>query len=162
MCDFIFYYNNDIQSPAFEIFREAVEGKKEFKLIDYYDEFAIDVYLLLDDRDSRIISFDWDNTVGANVEFFSHLMEVYRERGFVPVICSLRGPEQDNIDEMHEKLERTNVTDIDIHLTDGISKIKYMKQFGRSVNLWIDDFFPAICRHDNPLLKKNKIEYGKL
>ncbi len=158
MCDFVFYYNHDIREASFQVFRKVVEKRKDMTIIRHYDEFAIDIYVLLDDRHSRIIAFDWDNTVGADIEFFSQLMDAYLEQGFIPIICSLRGPEQENLDEMREKLNRT---DIDIHLTDGIPKIKYMKRLGYRVNLWIDDFFPAICKQDNPLLLQNKIDYGK-
>lgn len=159
MCDFTLYYNNHLDAPAYKVLKAQVATRKDYHIIHNYNEFAIDVYLLLDDENSKTIAFDWDNTVGADVEFFSGLMDAFLRNGFKPVICSLRGPEQENYDEMITKLNRT---DIEIHLTDGISKLKFMKQQGGHVNLWIDDFYPGICRHANPLLTRNKIEYGKL
>lgn len=157
MCDFTLYYNNSFQAPSFKVLREVVATRKDYHIIHQYNEFDIDIYLLLDNNASKIIAFDWDNTVGADVGFFSRLMSLYQKRGFTPIICSLRGPEQENIDEMLSKLNRT---DIDIHLTDGVPKLKYMKQNNYQINLWIDDFFPGICKYKNPLLTRNNIDYG--
>ncbi len=151
------YYNHQFDAPAYKLIAAEIAEKDDYKIIHHYDEFAIDIYLLLGDPEAKTIAFDWDNTVGADVPFFSYLIDRFRYAGFDPVICSLCGPEQENIDEMQDKLGRT---DIDIHLTDGISKLKYMQDHDCEVNLWIDDFFPAICKHDTPLLRANKIKYG--
>lgn len=157
MCDFVLYYNNRLDAPAYQIVQQQVAKNDEYKIIHHYDEFKIDIYLLLGDPQGETIAFDWDNTVGADIPFFSKLIDQFRDRGFDPVICSLRGPEVENVDEMQEKLGRS---DIDIHLTDGIAKLRYMRKHDCNVNLWIDDFFPAVCRQDNPLLKANKIDFA--
>jgi hypothetical protein len=161
MCDisYVLYYQNDRQSPSFKIFESQIADKENYSFLDVYNEFSIDVYLLLDNPDSKMIAFDWDNTVGEDIPFYSKLMDVYIENGFTPIICSLRSPAKENLREFHQKLKRK---DIAIYLTNGISKQKYMKMFGYHVNLWVDDFFPGICRYDNPLLEKNKIDYGHL
>ncbi len=159
MCDFVLYYNHDLEAPAYQLIAAEIAENDEYKIIHYYDEFAIDIYLLLGDPEAKTIAFDWDNTVGADPVFFSYLIDRFRKEGYDPVICSLRGPGEGNIEEMYQKLGRT---DIEIHLTDGEPKIKYMQRHKCTVNLWIDDFFPAICKHDNPLLKQNKIDYGHL
>lgn len=156
MCDFVLYYNNHFEAPSYKLIANEVANNDEYKIIHHYDEFLTDIYLLLGDPKAKTIAFDWDNTVGADIPFFSYLMDRFRYVGFDPVVCSLRGPEEDNEEEMRDKLGRT---DIDIHLTDGVSKLKYMKNQDCNVNLWIDDFFPAICRDDNPLLKENNIDF---
>lgn len=156
MCDFTLYYNNHQNAQSFKIISEGISARNDYQIINEYNAFDIDIYLLLDDQEAKTIAFDWDNTVGADPEFFSGLMDDFLKQGFDPVICSLRGPEQENIDEMVAKLNRR---DIDIHLTDGVPKLKYMKHHDCRVNLWIDDFFPAICKYGNSLLARNNIDY---
>ena len=157
MCDFVMYYNNDRNSPAYKLISTEIANNHNYQIIHHYDEFLIDIYLLLGDPRANIIAFDWDNTVGADIPFFSYLIDRFRYAGFEPVICSLRGSEAENKEEMQDKLGRT---DIDIHLTNGLEKFKYMKENKCFVNLWIDDFFPSICKHNNPLLTANNITYG--
>jgi len=156
MFDFVIYYNSDTSLETFQIFQAHIKDKKNYTILNEYNEFKIDVYFLLDNPDSKMISFDWDNTVGEDIPFYSALMDRYLEAGFTPIICTLRSPEKDNQTELRAKLGRD---DIPFYYTNGMPKRKYMKLFGYHINMWIDDFFPAICKEDNPLLHKNNIKY---
>jgi hypothetical protein len=124
-------------------------------LVETYDEFLIDVYLMLDKAKSKHIAIDWDNTISADQEYFKQLIRKFQVAGYTPFVCTLRAPDKDNIKEICEILDEA---EIPIYLTDGKPKRKYMKKLGVKVHLWIDDFYPAICGDACRLLARNNIQ----
>ena len=65
-----FYYNGNNQKvPAYHLIEAALEDRGDY-LVEFYNEFLIDVYVLLDTPDSKYIAIDWDNTVSADPVFF--------------------------------------------------------------------------------------------
>ncbi len=150
-----FYYNGNNQKvPAYQLIEAALEDRGDY-LVEFYNEFLIDVYVLLDNPNSKYIAIDWDNTVSADPVFFIDLIKKFQKVGYTPFICSLRAPDKENITEIKSVLEARNIT---IYLTDGQDKYGHMKNLGIDVHLWIDDFYPSICRETCPLLIKNGIE----
>jgi hypothetical protein len=150
-----FYYNRNLKKvPSYHLLKSAVSKRGAF-LVDFYNEFLIDIYVLLDNLTSKYIAIDWDNTVSADRTFFLNLINILQEKGYTPFICTLRAPDRENIIEISAILDAQNIS---IYLTDGRSKRDYMKSMGIDVHLWIDDFYPSICREVCPLLTKNGIE----
>jgi hypothetical protein len=150
-----FYYNGNIQKvPSYRLIKEAL-GERGDYLVEFYNEFLIDIYVLLDNPDSKYIAIDWDNTVSADPEFFIDLIHKFQKAGYTPFICTLRAPDRENIAEIKSVLEARNIA---IYLTDGQDKRDYMQDLGVDVHLWIDDFYPGICRETCPLLTENGIE----
>jgi len=154
--DITFYYNNRRDLAAFQVFHQVAINEYNYWLISEYNAFNIDIYLLLDDLDSKIIALDWDNTISADTVLYQQLIQEWRKLGFTPVVCSLREDDEKNRNEMHQQL---NDQSIALYLTNGIAKLKFMKKRGITVHLWIDDFFPGICKHNNQLVQKNGIDY---
>ncbi|MCK5916862.1 MAG: hypothetical protein KAG34_00460 [Cocleimonas sp.] len=151
----IFYYNGNVQKvPSYHLIEAALDERGDY-LVEFYNEFLIDIYVLLDDLDSTYIAIDWDNTVSADPEFFIDLIEKFQKAGYTPFICTLRAPDKENIAEITSVLEARNIA---IYLTDGQDKYDYMKNLEINVHLWIDDFYPSICREICPLLTKNGID----
>lgn len=150
-----FYYNGYNQKVAsYQLIETALEARGNY-LVEFYNEFLIDIYILLDKSKSKYIAIDWDNTVSADQVFFLDLIKQFQQAGYIPFICTLRSPDQENIIEIRSLLEQTNIA---IYLTDGCDKYLYMKDLGIEVHLWIDDFYPGICRETCPLLIQNGIE----
>ena len=150
-----FYYNGNNQKvPAYHLIEAALEDRGDY-LVEFYNEFLIDVYVLLDNPDSKYIAIDWDNTVSADPVFFIDLIKKFQKAGYTPFICSLRAPDRENIAEIKSILEARKIA---IYLTDGQDKYDYMKDLGVDVHLWVDDFYPSICREACPLLKNNGIK----
>lgn len=150
-----FYYNGNNQKvPSYQLIEAALVARGDY-VVEFYNEFVIDIYILLDNLTSKYIAIDWDNTVSADQVFFLDLIKQFQNAGYIPFICTLRSPERENIIEIRSLLEKT---DIAIYLTDGCDKYSYMQALGIDVHLWIDDFYPGICRETCPLLTKNGIE----
>ena len=150
-----FYYNGNIKKvPCYHLIEAALEARGSY-LVEFYNEFLIDVYVLLDNPDSKYIAIDWDNTVSADPEFFIDLIKKFQTAGYTPFICTLRAPDRENIAEIIAVLDARNIA---IYLTDGQDKQTYMRNLAVDVHLWIDDFYPSICRETCPLLLQNGIE----
>ncbi len=149
-----FYYSGD---PDVEVFKHIATSLEEegHYMVEFYNEFLIDVYMLLDNRKSNYIAIDWDNTISADQDFFIELILKLKKAGYIPFVCTLRAPDKENIKEIREILEVANIA---IYLTNGQPKRKYMKSLGIKVHLWIDDFYPGICGDACKILKKNNIE----
>jgi len=149
-----FFYNGDPKEAVFKLIQKAL-NQREHDLVDFYNEFLIDVYMLIDKRKSKHVAIDWDNTISADKDFFKALIKTLQNAGFKPFVCTLRAPDKENIAEICQILEKTNIP---IYLTDGKPKRKYMKSLGVKVHLWIDDFYPGICGDSCKILAKNNID----
>ncbi len=149
-----FYYMGASGARAVGIVEESIR-ERGHDLVEFYDEFLIDVYLMLDKVKSKYIAIDWDNTISADQDYFRRLIQEFQAAGYSPFVCTLRAPDRDNIKEIIEILDEAAIP---IYLTDGKPKRKYMKKLGVKVHLWIDDFYPAICGDACRLLKRNNIE----
>lgn len=149
-----FFYSGNTQPEVFRLI-EASLKEEEHDLVDFYNEFLIDIYMLQDKQKSKYIAIDWDNTISADIDFFLQLIKKLQLYGYIPFVCTLRAPDKENIKEIRNILEEAN---IDVYLTDGKPKRKYMKKKGVRVHLWIDDFYPGICDETCKLLVRNNIE----
>ncbi len=149
-----FYYRGAARARAVDIVIESIR-ERGHDLVEVYDEFLIDVYLMLDKSRSKHVAIDWDNTISADPDYFRQLILKLQKAGYSPFVCTLRAPDKDNITEMVAVLEEA---EIPIYLTDGKPKRKYLKKLGLKVHLWIDDFYPAVCGDACRLLKRNNIE----
>jgi hypothetical protein len=149
-----FYYRGATGARVVDVVTESIR-ERGHDLVDVYDEFLIDVYLMLDKPGSKHVAIDWDNTISADQGYFRQLILKLQKAGYSPFVCTLRAPDKENIAEMVSVLEEA---EIPIYLTDGKRKRKYLKKLGLKVHLWIDDFYPAICGDACRLLKRNKIE----
>ena len=149
-----FFYSGDSEAESYQLIKNEIKSQ-EHHLVNFYNEFLIDVYVLLDKPKSKNIAIDWDNTISADKEFFLKLIKDFQAAGYTPFVCTLRAPDRDNIREIRDILEETNIA---IYLTDGKPKRKYMKKLGIKVNLWIDDFYPGICGDACKILARNNIE----
>ena len=150
----IFYYKGHKQVDVVSVITDCM-GERGHDLVDVYNEFLIDVYMILDRLKSRYIALDWDNTVSADQDFFRELIKKLQRAGYSPFICTLRAPDRENIKEICEILDEAMIP---IYLTDGKPKRRYMKKLGVKVHLWIDDFYPAVCGDKCKILKRNMIE----
>jgi len=149
-----FFYCGDKEAESYQLVKKEI-SKHEHKLVDVYNEFLIDIYLILDKPKSKNIAIDWDNTISADRDYFIHLIKQFQAMGYTPFVCTLRAPDKENIKEIRDILEETNIA---IYLTNGKPKRKYMKKLGIKVNLWIDDFYPGICGDSCKILARNNIE----
>lgn len=125
------------------------------EVVDFYDEFLIDVYSLLDKPQSKHIAIDWDNTINADQDFFKQLIKHFQAAGYLPFVCTLRAPDKENIAEISAILENANIP---LFLTNGRPKREFMRKQGVDVHLWIDDFYPSICNDSCKLLLNNHIK----
>jgi len=148
-----FFYGADKEDEAYKFIEEKLL-KEEHYLVDFYNEFLIDVYLLLDNPNSNFIAIDWDNTISADPSCFLRLIKDLQKEGFIPFVCTLRAPDKENIAEIKSVLEETNIA---IYLTDGQPKRAYLKSLDLDVRIWIDDFYPGVCRDTSKLLTSNGI-----
>lgn len=149
-----FYYNRDKQAAIYALIANELT-KHQHYLVDFYNEFLIDVYLLLDKKKANSIAIDWDNTISADLEFFTELLNKLLSAGYEPFVCSLRAPDEENLEEIRGLLEQSHIP---IYMTDGRAKRDYLKKLGIKVHLWIDDFYPGICGDSCKLLTRNNIE----
>lgn len=150
------YYNNDRHEPSFKILEALVSETDDFVIDSEFNEFTLDVYALLDQPASSIVSIDWDNTFTAYPEFYNELIHRYIHAGFKPIICTLRGSEEEDVREICEAVETGKV---EICPTNGEHKRAYIqKNKGFSINLWIDDFFPGIAKCESKFITNNGIE----
>jgi len=149
-----FFYCSDTDVEVFKLLEKTL-SEQEHDLVNFYNEFLIDIYLLLDNRKSKYIAIDWDNTISADQDFFLQLIKELKQAGYIPFVCTLRAPDKDNIREIRNVLEETNIA---IYLTNGKSKRKYMKKLGVKVHLWIDDFYPGISKESCKIFARNSIE----
>ncbi len=149
-----FYYDGLTGLKIVPLIKAFIKAQ-EHELTNNYDPFKIDVYILLDKKNSKYIAIDWDNTISADPQCFAMLINNLQKLGYRPFICTLRAPDEDNIKEIKALLDKTNIP---IHLTDGQKKRKFMKKKGIKVHLWIDDFYPGICGDTSKLLIKNNIK----
>ncbi len=150
------YYHHKKSHFAFEILDSVQTAYSECSIRKKFDEFQCDVYVLFDDPHSNIIAIDWDNTFTAQPEFYSSLIHAYLQAGFEPIICTLRGQDHDDINDIYKTLATNKIR---VFPTDGQLKRHYMQQKGISVNLWIDDFFPCIASCDSDFIISNGIDY---
>ncbi len=148
-----FYFDPASQSEAVNVIHTLLENCVH-EVVEFYNEFLIDIYLMLDNRKSKYIAIDWDNTISADQEFFKRLIQQFQQAGFSPFICTLRAPDRENLKEIIEVLEELTIP---IYLTDGQPKRKFMKNLGVKVHLWIDDFYPGICGDSCKMLSRNNI-----
>jgi hypothetical protein len=149
-----FFYGGNPQVEVFQLIAKNLK-KEEHPLVEFYNEFLIDIYMLLDRPKSKHIAIDWDNTISADKSFFLQLIKKLQKAGYSPFVCTLRAPDKENIKEIKDILEETKIA---IYLTDGKPKRKYMKKLGVKVHLWIDDFYPGICGDACKMLGRNNIE----
>ncbi|MEZ5537223.1 MAG: hypothetical protein R3F02_16555 [Thiolinea sp.] len=154
MTALVFYYHEKSPNPAFDVLYDAIQLSERHKLTEYYDEFLVDAYVLADDKSSRTIAIDFDNTITADVDFYLNLIDAYRAADWNPVICTLRDKTESNIEEMKTLLYDVP---IDIYTCGGNPKREHLLAQGMRINLWIDDFFPGICPHDCQFLSSNGI-----
>jgi hypothetical protein len=150
------YYHHKKPHLAFEILESAQATYPECSIRQKFDEFQCDVYVLFDDPLSNIIAIDWDNTFTAQPEFYYSLIHAYLNAGFEPIICTLRGQDHDDINDICTALATEKIR---VFPTDGQLKRRYMQQKGISINLWIDDFFPCIASCDSDFIINNGIDY---
>lgn len=148
-----FYYDAPENSGAMSVIHAMLDGCVH-DLVEFYDEFLIDIYLMLDNRKSKHIAVDWDNTISADQEFFKQLIQEFQDAGYSPFICTLRAPDRENLKEIIGVLEALTIP---IYLTDGKPKRKFMKDLGVKVHLWIDDFYPGVCGDSCKMLGRNNI-----
>lgn len=148
-----FFYDASQDSGAMGVIHAMLEGCVH-ELVEFYDEFLIDIYLMHDKRKSKYIAIDWDNTISADQEFFKLLIQKFQSAGYSPFICTLRAPDRENLREIIGVLEELTIP---IYLTDGKPKRKFMKGLGVKVHLWIDDFYPGICGDSCKMLGRNNI-----
>lgn len=149
-----FYYRGASGTRVVDIVKESIR-ERGHDLVEVYDEFLIDVYLMLDKSRSTHIAIDWDNTISADQGYFRQLILKLQKEGYSPFVCTLRAPDKENIEEIVAVLEEA---EIPIYLTNGKPKRKYLKKLGLRVHLWIDDFYPAVCGDACRLLKRNNIK----
>jgi len=149
-----FYYCGSKDDEVYKLIKTNL-FEQEHDLVDVYNEFLIDIYLLLDKPKSKYVAIDWDNTISADKEYFLQLIKKLQQAGYSPFVCTLRAPDRENIQEIREVLEETNIA---IYLTDGKPKRKYMKKLGVKVHLWIDDFYPGISHESCKVFTRNNIE----
>jgi hypothetical protein len=149
-----FFYCGNPDVEVLEIIKTNL-AEQEHDLVDVYNEFLIDVYLLLDKTKSKYIAIDWDNTISADQDYFLQLIKKLQQTGYTPFVCTLRAPDRENIQEIRKVLEETNIA---IYLTDGKPKRKYMRKLGVKVHLWIDDFYPGISDESCKLFTSNNVE----
>ncbi|SEA76868.1 Formylglycine-generating enzyme, required for sulfatase activity, contains SUMF1/FGE domain [Thiothrix caldifontis] len=152
----VFYYNNKLPCAAFNILKSAIEINGEHELTSDFDEFRIDAYILADSPTSRIVVMDFDNTITTDMDFYLDLIDAYRSHDWEPVVCTLRGDNNENLLEIHEKLHDTGIR---VYATNGRKKRVFMLHEGISVGLWIDDYFPSISQLGTNFLIKNGIEF---
>ncbi|MBK8453125.1 MAG: hypothetical protein WAQ53_09665 [Thiofilum sp.] len=150
-----FYYQNTYTS-AYELLLNAIQQSDCHALTKQYDAFSIDVYALLDKPRSKIVAIDWDNTITADIGFYQQLIDTYQQKGWTPIICTLRAPSPENLAEIRTALQRDDIT---IYATDGRSKQAFLKRHKINVHLWLDDYFPAICKDGCTLLRQNGITH---
>ncbi|CAA6811983.1 MAG: Unknown protein [uncultured Thiotrichaceae bacterium] len=155
MTGLVFYYHGKSPNQAFDVLHSAIQLSERHSLTEYYDEFLVDAYVLADDKSSRTVAIDFDNTITADVDFYLNLIDAYRSDGWNPVVCTLRDRTESDIEEMKALLYDVP---IDIYTSGGNPKQKYMLAQGICVNLWIDDFFPGICPEACQLLSNNGID----
>ena len=150
-----FYYctKQKYESHAYQLIRHFLL-EKENDLIHNYDEFLIDIYLLLDNKKSLDIAIDWDNTISANKPFFKELINRLQSAGFRPCICTIRAPDKEDREEIYGFLEETQIP---IYFTDGKPKRRYLKKLGIKIHIWVDDFYPGISLDSCKLFQRNCI-----
>ena len=150
-----FYYQN-ICTSAYELLLQTIQKSDCHAITKHYNAFNIDVYALLDKPRSKIVAIDWDNTITADIGFYRELIDTYQQQGWTPIICTLRNPSVNNLAEIRHALQRD---DIAIYATDGRSKQAFLKRHKINVHLWLDDYFPAICKEGCALLRQNGITH---
>lgn len=139
--------------PAYQLISHFLV-QKEHDLVHKYNEFLIDIYLLLDNKKSKEIAIDWDNTISADKPLFKQLILKLQNSGFKPCICTLRAPDIEDREEIYGFLEELQIP---IYFTDGKPKRRYLKKLGISIHIWIDDFYPGISLDSCKLLERNCI-----
>jgi len=149
-----FFYCGNPDAEVYKLIKTNL-AEQEHDLVDFYDEFLIDIYLLLDKTKSKYIAIDWDNTISADQAYFLQLIKKLQQAGYTPFVCSLRAPDKENIQLIRKVLKLSNIA---IYLTDGKPKRKYMRKLGVKVHLWIDDFYPGISDESCKIFAKNNIE----
>jgi len=150
-----FYYHAKLkqESHAYQLISSFLL-EKEHDLVHIYNEFLIDIYLLMDYKKSKDIAIDWDNTISADKPFFKAFILMLQAEGFNPCICTLRAPDKEDREEIYGFLEETQIP---IYFTDGKPKRRYLKKLGIKIHIWVDDFYPGISFDSCKLLERNYI-----
>jgi hypothetical protein len=149
-----FYYNYPHDLSAFELFARQLQQQPSYGLSAEADEFALDVYVLVDQPQSSIIAIDFDSTITEDPNFYRELIITYQQQGWHPVICTLR---EDSLIHREEILTKLGYNNIQIYFTDGEYKQAYLQCQQLDVCLWIDDYYPSIADCDAPLFFKNQL-----
>ncbi|WP_020395615.1 hypothetical protein [Thiolinea disciformis] len=156
MCEITFYYHQQWPCLPYEVLDECIRHHQEHSLTSEFNEFSIDVYALGDDPESRVVAIDFDNTITADPDFYTQLINCLRKRGCKPVVCTIREGDQEDMQKICSVLKGT---EIDIYTSNGQCKRDYLKQLGVKVGLWIDDFFPAIANAGDTFWIRNGINF---
>ena len=156
MTELVFYHQCVVPCPAFELLDATIKAHGMHRVESHFDEFRIDVYALSDSPSSRLVAIDYDNTITADPDFYQHLIQVFRENGWEPIVCTMRCPDAENLAEIWGQLRDSTVP---IYTTDGQTKRPYMLERGIQIGLWLDDMFPAIACPGAWVLQVNGINY---
>lgn len=149
-----FYFHGHRDAHVMRVIEDSI-NERGHDLVNIYNEFLIDVYMIFDKVKSKYIALDWDNTISADQDYFRPLIRRLQIAGYSPFVCTLRAPDRENILEICEILDEASIP---IYFTDGKPKRKYMKKLGVKVHLWIDDFYPAVCGDACKILARNSIK----
>jgi len=82
----------------------------------------------------KIISFDYDDTITADVDIFMHVMELFRDAGWRVIICTMRYPREET-----PLLEALHKEGFPIYYTGRKAKIKYLSDLRILPDVWVDD-----------------------
>lgn len=91
-----------------------------------------------------IIAFDYDNTITADVRFWTLVIKMAEVCGHSPIIVSAR---PNSMDWGEIKVFGTNLG-IPVYLTDLMGKREFMARQKIVVDIWVDDYPESICRDD--------------
>ena len=103
-----FYYMGVPDARVVSFVEESIR-ERGHDLVGVYDEFLIDVYLMLDKVKSKHVAIDWDNTISADQAYFRRLILKLKQAGYSPFVCTLRAPDKENIKEIIEVLEEAEI-----------------------------------------------------
>lgn len=92
------------------------------------------------------ISFDYDNTISADLEGWHQVMNLMRDRGHEVFVVTFRDEDHDWNDDLIFLLE----DDFNIYFTGGVAKRWWCAHFGPgNVDVWVDDKPEAIINNSD-------------